>query len=498
MLRPALSRSVTLSTLTIFILHTCLYASIYASTAFQPVFPGSSWEMASPSEMGMDSEKLDQAIRYAGGSGYIIRSGKVVKAWGDPKALYPLRSTTKSVGSIAFALAVGDGLLSLDDFAILKHPSFGVPPNANLTTGWLPQITLRHLAAHTSGFDEPPDNNSLIFQPGTQWHYSNSGTNWLAEITTLAFRRDLNSVLFNRVFTPIGIRSDDLTWRRHQYRATTINGIPNREFASGINANVDALARIGYLFLREGNWNGQQLIPESYINMARLPLIGVYGLPEHNNCAAYNASDHYGLLWWNNADATLPEVPRDTYWSWGLNESLIVIYPSLDVVAARAGEALQNGWSPDYAVVRPFIENIALSVTDRPATTVSRTMPEGAVTTIDIYAAPVGSPKMELWIQDQPVQSFHVAGGDHTTCNFLKYSYTTSDNIPVNQIKVAFVNDSRTNDLVVDKIVVNGIPYESESPDTFNTGAYVDGDCRSRGGYYQREMLSCNGYLRYG
>jgi CubicO group peptidase (beta-lactamase class C family) len=121
-----------------------------------------------------------------------------------------------------------------------------------------------------------------------------------------------------------------------------INGIPNREFASGINANVNAMARIGYLFLREGNWNGQQLIPESYIDMARLPQIGGYGLPEYDNCTAYNASDHYGLLWWNNADGTLTEVPRDTYWAWGRNESLIVIYPGLDVVAVRAGDALRS------------------------------------------------------------------------------------------------------------------------------------------------------------
>lgn len=104
---------------------------------------------------------------------------------------------------------------------------------------------------------------------------------------------------------------------------------------------------------------------------------------------------------------------------------------------------------------------------------------------------------MELWLHDQPVQSYHVAGGDYSTCNFMKYSYITADTILVSQIKVAFVNDSPSNDLVVDKIVVNGIPYESEAPTTFTTGAYVDGECRSRGGYYQRETLYCIGYLQY-
>ena len=50
------------------------------------------------------------------------------------------------------------------------------------------------------------------------------------------------------------------------------------------------------------------------------------------------ASSHYGLLWWNNNDGKIDGVPRDAFWSWGLKESFIIVIPSLDLVAVRAGD----------------------------------------------------------------------------------------------------------------------------------------------------------------
>ena len=483
--------------LPIIFFHHFFYASSQTKAALPaPIFPGSSWATAVPSDLEMDAAKLDQAVNYAGGSGYIIRSGRVVRSWGSATTLFSMRSATKSIGSIALALAVADGRLSLTDSANQKHPSFGIPPDTNTSTGWLAGITLKHLATHTAGFDKAGGYESLLFQHGTKWHYSDGSTNWLAEVVTLAFQQDLNNVLFNRVLTPVGIRTSDLNWRSNVYRSDTINGIKNREFGSGISANVNAMARIGYLFLREGNWNGQQLIPNSFVEMARVSQNGVVGLPEHDSTISFNASDHYGLLWWNNADGTIPDAPRDTYWAWGLGENLIVVYPSLDIVAVRAGSALQTVWAPNYSVVRPFIEPIAASVTSAPPATPTPGVPPGSGSTIDIFAAPVGTPRLELRINDQTVQSYNVSGGNYSTRNFVRYSYTSPNSIAINQIKVAFVNDSAGNDVYVDRVVVDGISYESEAPSTFSVGVYASGRCQN-GGYFRSERLSCNGYFQY-
>jgi len=158
-----------------------------------------------------------------------------------------------------------------------------------------------------------------------------------------------------------------MAWRDNAYRPSKIQGIPRREFGSGISANVDAMSRIGLLYLREGEWSGDRIIPTSFVRLVQKPVPQVVGLPEFTptvsrHASVGDASAHYGLLWWNNADATLKKVPRDTYWAWGLYDSLIVVIPSLDIVVARAGQSFEGDRSDHYGVLRPFLEPIARSV----------------------------------------------------------------------------------------------------------------------------------------
>ncbi|MHC4178683.1 MAG: serine hydrolase domain-containing protein, partial [Planctomycetota bacterium] len=315
------------------------------------------------------------------GRDWLIRHGRLVMAWGSPTQRYDLKSTTKAIGVTALGLAVTDGKMKLGDVASKYHPgggrvshpripptSLGVPPEANRATGWLDEITLLHLATQTAGFEKPGGYQPLLFRPGTQWHYSDGGPNWLAECVTLLYGRDLQELMFERVFTPLGIRRSDLVWRNNAYRPRTIRvtktskDVPRREFGSGISANVDAMARIGYLYLRGGRWKGKQIISREFVDTARTTLPGVVGLRERDPKKHGNASDHYGLLWWNNADGTLPKVPRDAFWSWGLYDSLIVVIPSLDVVVARAGKSWKRDGGGHYDVLRPFLGPIVASV----------------------------------------------------------------------------------------------------------------------------------------
>ena len=329
------------------------------------VWPTSGWTVASPAEMGMRSELLKQARDYAltaGGSGFITRGGKLVMSWGSPTQRYALRSTTKSIGVTALGLALQDGRVSLADPGVKHLASFGTPPDSNVDTGWLPSITLQQLATHTAGFEKDGGFGRLLYRPGRTWSYSDGGANWLADVLTVRFGADLNTVMFNRVFTKLGIRTTDLVWRNNRYRGDTINGIKRREFASGVSASVDAMARIGYLYLRGGVWDGARLVPGSFVDQARQPVPAVVGLPSSDPIKFPHASAHYGLLWWNNADEALKNVPRDAYWAWGLKDSLIVVIPSLDIVVTRAGDnGWRSNWNGDYSVLAPFIEPIARS-----------------------------------------------------------------------------------------------------------------------------------------
>jgi CubicO group peptidase (beta-lactamase class C family) len=366
----------------------CVTVTASSLVAAETIWPSTQWEEATPADVGLSQSQLEKARDYAltgGGSGFVTRHGKLVMSWGDTAERYDLKSTTKSIGVTALGLAIADGKIRLDDKVVGLHPTFALPPESNRKTGWIEQVTIQHLATQTAGFEKPGGYTRLIFQPGTKWAYSDGGPNWLAECVTLAYRRDVQELMFERVFTPLGIDRKDLTWRRNSYRDAMIDGVMRREFGSGISANVDAMARIGYLYLRHGKWRDSQggraasqrratarlpriksvnktrfhesvvqIIPEDFVATASTIVTSVVGLPEVGTQHG-NASDHYGLLWWNNADGTLRGVPRDAFWSWGLYDSLIVVIPSLDIVVARAGKSWKRSGTTHYDVLKPFL-----------------------------------------------------------------------------------------------------------------------------------------------
>jgi CubicO group peptidase (beta-lactamase class C family) len=137
----------------------------------QLVWPEPHWSRVKPAEVGMDEAKLAQARDYAltgGGSGYVTWHGRLVMVWGDPRAQYDLKSSTKSFGSIALGLAIKDGKLRVEDKANRHHPTLGVPPDENAQTGWLDEITILYLASQTAGFEKPGGYTKLLFRPGTQ------------------------------------------------------------------------------------------------------------------------------------------------------------------------------------------------------------------------------------------------------------------------------------------------------------------------------------------
>ena len=332
-------------------------------------YPDRTWQEAAPAQAGLAEAKLAVARDYAltgGGSGCVIRGGKRVFTWGDQASRYDLKSSTKSFGAAALGLAVKDGLVKLTDKAIQHQPALGLPPQSNAATGWLEEITILHLASQTAGFDKAGGYTSLLFKPGTEWSYSDGGPNWLAECLTLAWHKDLNEVMFDRLFTPLGIQRGDLVWRKNSYRPELLDGVKSREFGAGISANVDAMARFGLLWLREGRWKEKQLLPREFVDQVRTVAPGLPGLKVHVPEHYGKASNHYGLLWWNNTDETIEGLPLDTYWTWGLYDSLIVVMPTLDMVVARAGQSWkrQDG-ANHYEVLKPFLLPLVAAATGR-------------------------------------------------------------------------------------------------------------------------------------
>ena len=137
-----------------------------------------------------------------------------------------------------------------------------------------------------------------------------------------------------------------------------------------LNESMHAQARIGYLYLRGGEWEGKRILPKSFVDAVQTPPPSVKGLPLQRERTNPGASMHYGLLWWNNSDGAIAEVPTDAFWAWGGmmgrdTETLIIVIPSLDIVVARSGTGWGDG-TVNYKFLEPFLATIAQSVVTRP------------------------------------------------------------------------------------------------------------------------------------
>jgi hypothetical protein len=293
-------------------------ADIYIVENLGP-WPTNGWDMALPADVQMDQALLEQARDYAltgGGSGMITRHGQAVLTWGDITSRFDVNSVTKSIGSMVLALAIKDNLVTLSDLAQTHYPAVGANPASNVATGWLDEITIQHLITQTGGFDKPAGYPDILFQPGTAWGYSDAGVNWLADTLTVVNQGDLLPILESRILAPLGIPSAQVEWIDSVHRDLLVEGFQRREFNSSINISVDAMARLGYLALRNGTWDGQNIIPPGFVDQMRTTVPGVTGLPVTNDIdSLYNgAPGHYGIGWWNNVDGALPNVPTDAYW----------------------------------------------------------------------------------------------------------------------------------------------------------------------------------------
>jgi CubicO group peptidase (beta-lactamase class C family) len=301
----------------------------------------------------MDPAKTTTALNYGKarlGSGNLIRAGKLVGSWGGQSTLYDIKSVTKSIGSILMGVAIKDQRITFDTKPNDYVPGFATPPTSNLDKGWQKLVTVRQLATQTAGFPKTGGFGALLFQPGTGWYYSDGGPNWLADLLTLRFSQDLRSVLRSRVLTPMHISYDKVVWRLNAYRPQTLGGFVRREFGAGITTSVDVMARLGLMLRRDGRWQTAQILPPGYAEEAGThpAWLDKVACREPAVCTTAPRTKQYAYLFFTNADGHIPDAPRDAYWAAGQYTSFILVIPSLDIVAARAGPEWKDGEAEHY------------------------------------------------------------------------------------------------------------------------------------------------------
>lgn len=361
----------------------------------QALWPTNGWPVATPASVGMDPAPLatlDQDIA-SGKHGYVdsllvIRRGKAVyertyrhdydRIYGelsrikgplnpDPKGqfnyynpdwhpyyrrgdLHTLQSVTKTVTSILIGVATSRKEFTDLDTPVLRF--FDASKVSNVDDRKR-RLTLRHLLTMTAGFDWNEDlpysdpnntamqmeasadwvqfaiNRPMAHEPGAVFAYSSGASALLAYVFKKVTGSAIEEYARKHLFSPLGIKR--FYWKR------TPNGLADTE--GGLYLTPQDLAKIGYLYLMNGVWEGKQILQKDWIKASVAPTV-----------SKARAGMKYGFQWW-----LLPygEGPDRLAWTGsGFGGQRLVVIPEYDLVLVF------TGWNIDPNRPRSILETI--------------------------------------------------------------------------------------------------------------------------------------------
>jgi CubicO group peptidase (beta-lactamase class C family) len=374
-----------------------LFLTLLAAHALaaQTYHPGRfDWERRRPEQVGMDPQKLEQAIAFARANetansrdlemvhhegyarepfgdplgpfqprgdltGVVLRHGYLVAEWGEPERVDMTFSVTKSFISTTVGLAFDRGLIR-----DLHDPVRRYVPTEHFESEHNAKITWDHLLRQTSDWegtlwgkpdwgDRPPKDQPLEHyrkrrrnEPGTSYKYNDVRVNLLALAALHVWRRPLPQVLKEHVMDPIEASN---TWRWHGYRNSwvTIDGVRMQSvsggghWGGGMWISARDQARFGLLTLRRGRWKDRQILSDRWVTMALTPT---------------PAEPGYGFMNWflNTGRKMFPAAPEKSFAHRGAGPNIIYVDPEKDLVVVIR-------WIRDNAAAE-FIGRVLASV----------------------------------------------------------------------------------------------------------------------------------------
>ncbi len=308
-------------------------------------WPTESWRTSTPEEQGFDSVQLAAGLQDLRDRGVpihsllIIRNGYVVlDAYFEPydgSWVHDLSSVTKSVTTTLIGIAASQGKLQLDQPIVSFFPDRTI---ANLDTR-KQQITVRQLTGNVSGLqsgcaagDEEtlnlmraqPDwiqaslDRKVVRQPGSNFCYDSPGMHLLSAILQKATGMTELDFARKYLFEPLGI--EDVVWESDPQGYTHGWG--------DLHLKPRDAAKLGYLWLSNGVWDGRQIVPADWVKDAVTAQVHAGG------------SDQYGYGWW---------VSRDAYWAAGRGGRYVKVYPAYNIIVVTTASKL------DFKQIDPLI-----------------------------------------------------------------------------------------------------------------------------------------------
>lgn len=283
---------------------------------------------------GWIEEKADQTPLGC----LIMRHGDVVAEWYggglSAESLFEIGSIRKSFNSALIGLGIKKGKIDLNVRAFDCWPPIveisGDPADQN--------ITLHQLISGMSGWLTPG-------QPGKDFLYNNAAFTAAEKVVARIYGLAKDEIA-PKVIEDFKIPLKAESWKVYHFeRDFTPKDFENPGPKLAIDSNLRDLVKWGHLWLKKGSWDGKELIPGDYVEMAT-QLVN----PEISNA-------FYGYAWFVNARKALwPGAPEDSFGHAGFgtfkpsereSRSYLWVCPSLDMVAGIVADT-SVGFANDF------------------------------------------------------------------------------------------------------------------------------------------------------
>lgn len=336
------------------------YLLISSQLIAQGYFPTKQWRTATPESQGGNSKLLAKGIREIQkkhstqiNSVTVVTNGYVVlDAYIPPfnaNTLHDLASVTKSFTSTLIGIAIKQGLIKDVNQKVMSFFPGRKIKNPHL---WKNEMTIEHLLTMRSGQKVIVKNGEVtLFQmmsspdwlqfmldlpmetkPGTKFIYNSGGVYLLTAIIQKVSGMSALEFAKKHLFKPLNIQQ--VGWHSDPQRLTNYGW-------GSLKIRPQDLAKLGYLYLNNGNWNGQQIVSKKWVRQAT---------KTHHQ---FNETNGYGYLWWTY---------KGVYAAKGRGGQFLAVYPSRKRVVAitgRSSERKNITWSNQY-VSKAFGESKTL------------------------------------------------------------------------------------------------------------------------------------------
>jgi CubicO group peptidase (beta-lactamase class C family) len=263
--------------------------------------------------------------------------------------MHTMQSVTKTVTSVILGIAITRGDFKSDvNTPVLKF--FDVAKVKNVDDRKR-RMTLKHVLTMTTGldwheelaYDDPRNDSSLMearddwveyvidkpmaAEPGKVFNYSSGATELLAYIFRKETRQDIDDYGEKYLFGPLGIKHH---WKRTYMEVVDTEG--------GLYLSGADLAKVGYLYLHDGTWNGKQIVSKEWVKESLTPYIDA----EENY--------KYGFKWW-----LYPLNGRFAWMGRGFGGQRLMVFPEEKLIVVFTGWEILKDPAPSKALVERLL-----------------------------------------------------------------------------------------------------------------------------------------------